>query len=43
MEKEFSGVREVGGLVGGRVVDRLEGGGRSFPKQLGSGVGPRKT
>jgi hypothetical protein len=35
--------KEVSGLVGGRVVGRLEGVGRRFQKKLGSEVGPKKT
>ncbi len=43
MEKEVSGMREVGGLVGGRTVGRLEGE-VDFPKKnWGQGVGPKKT
>jgi hypothetical protein len=34
---------EVGGLVGGRMVDRLEGEVGDSQKELGSGVGPKKT
>jgi hypothetical protein len=41
VENEVSGVREVGGLVGGRVVGRLEGEVGGSPKKLGSGVGPK--
>jgi hypothetical protein len=37
VEKEVGVVKEVGGLVGGRVVGRLEGGGRRFPKNWGQG------
>jgi len=36
-------MREVGGLVGGRMVDRLEGEVGGSQKELGSGVGPEKT
>ncbi len=43
METEVNGVREVGGLVGGRVVDRLEGEVGGSQKELGSRVGPKKT
>jgi hypothetical protein len=43
VEKEVNGMREVGGLVGGRMVDRLEGEVGGSQKELGSGVGPKKT
>jgi hypothetical protein len=43
VEKEVSGMREVGGLVGGRVVGRLEGGGRRFPKKIGVRGGAKKN
>ncbi len=43
MEKEVNGMREVGVLVGGRTVDRLEGEVRGSENKLGSGVGPKNT
>jgi len=43
VEKEVGVMREVGGLVGGRVVGSLEGGGRRFPKKrFGAAGKPKK-
>jgi len=36
-------MREIGGLVGGRMVDRLEGEGRRFPKRIGVRGGAKKN
>jgi hypothetical protein len=36
-------MRNVGGLVGGRVVGRLEGGGRRFPKKIRVRGGAKKN